>query len=136
MDYLLYFMGLISVAILSSGLTFMYCATRVLERKGRPRREPHQWYWWVGTDPEVNKEYVLAAVGKNAPEAQMKLSPRNLNLSMNARLSGNFKGQRGRHVLVARSLSEINVVYSDPGAERAPGQYHKIVISPVHRGST
>lgn len=115
MDYLLYFMGLITVAVLASGLTRMYYHPRVghkplAESLFRRPRPPHQWYWWVGTDPQLKKEFLIAAVGKDASEAQMKLNPRNLNLSMTARAQGGTsKDQPGRHVLVARSLSEIDV---------------------------
>ena len=116
MNFWLYLLSLTSVALLSCGMTVMYFA-----RKDRPPggpehwwvsrpREPHQWYWWVGTDPQLKKEFLIAAVGKDASEAQMKLNPRNLNLSMTARgQGGTSKDQPGRHVLVARSLSEIDV---------------------------
>ena len=105
MDYVLYFMGLIAVAVLSAGLTRLY-----YQQQGLPPRQPHQWYWWVGTDVQLKKEYLIAAVGISASEAQMKLGPRNFNLSMTARAHGGLdKNQPGRHVLVARSLSEINV---------------------------
>jgi hypothetical protein len=40
----------------------------------------------------------------------MKLGPRNFALCMSARAQGSHDpGKAGRHVLVARSLSEINV---------------------------
>lgn len=105
MDYVLYFMGLTAVAVLSAGLTRMY-----YQRDSQPQRKPHQWYWWVGYDPQLKKEYLIAAVGKDAAEAQMKLNPKNLNLSMTSReQGGTSKDQPGRHVLVARSLSEINM---------------------------
>jgi hypothetical protein len=78
-------------------------------RKDRPR-EPQEWYWWVGTDTQLKKEYLVAAVGINAKEAQMKLGPRNFGLCMSARAQGSHdKNKPGRHVLIARSLSEINV---------------------------
>ena len=105
MDYVLYFMALIAVAVLSAGLTRMY-----YQQQGLPPRHPHQWYWWVGTDAALKKEFLVAAVGKDASEAQMKLGPKNFSLSMSARAQGSHdKDKAGRHVLVARSLSEINV---------------------------
>jgi hypothetical protein len=114
MDFVLYFLGLTAVAVLSAGLTRMYYQQK--DPYGpehwwvsRPR-QPHQWYWWVGTDPQLKKEFLVAAVGKDASEAQKKLGPRNFNLSMTARAQGSHdKDKAGRHVLVARSLSEINV---------------------------
>jgi hypothetical protein len=111
MDFILYFLGLTAVAVLSAGLTRMYYQHKPLaESLFRRPRPPHQWYWWVGTDPQLKKEFLIAAVGKDASEAQMKLGPRNFNLSMTARAQGGHdKDKAGRHVLVARSLSEINV---------------------------
>jgi hypothetical protein len=115
MSFWLYFLGLMSVALLSSGLTFLYCARKDRPYGPehwwvRPPRLPHQWYWWVGSDPQLKKEYLVAAVGKDASEAQMKLGPRNFALCMSARAQGSHDpGKAGRHVLIARSLSEINV---------------------------
>ena len=104
MDFVLYFMGLIAVAVLTGGLTRMYY------QQMRRRDEPQQWYWWVGYDPLLKKEFILAVVGKNATEAQSKLGDKNYTLSMNARLyGGHLPDKPGRHILVARSLSEINV---------------------------
>jgi len=103
MDYVLYFMALIAVAVLSAGLTRMYY-------QQNRHREPQQWYWWVGTDPQLKKEFLVAVVGKTASEAQSKLGDRNFTLTMTARAQGGHdKSKPGRHVLVARSLSEINV---------------------------
>ncbi len=116
MNYWLYFLALMSVALLSCGMTVMYFA-----RKERPHdgpehwwvgrsREPAQWYWWVGSDPQLKKEFLVAVVGQDAKEAQLKLGPRNFALCMSARAQGSHdKDKPGRHVLVARSLSQINV---------------------------
>jgi len=121
MDYVLYFMGLIAVALLSCGLTKMVEEKRELKIfwEQVPKvnklevgqlRATHQWYWWVGFDSQLKKEFLIAAVGKDAKEAQMLLGPRNLELSRSSRVQGGTRIDRsGRHVLVARSLSEINM---------------------------
>jgi len=125
MDYLTYSIGLITVAILSSWFTAMIykekrrrrelCLITRIQRDEEKIKshgsEPHTWFWWVGTDPELRKEYILAVVAKNLPEAKRMLGPRNLKLSATTRLRGGHHDtlQPGRHVLVARSLSEINV---------------------------
>lgn len=115
MSYWLIFLALMSVALLSCGLTVMYFARKDRPYGPehwwvRPPRQPHQWYWWVGSDPQLKKEYLVAAVGKDASEAQSKLGPRNFALTMTARAHGGHdKDKPGRHVLVARSLSEIDV---------------------------
>ena len=105
MDFVLYFMGLMAVAVLSAGLTRMYH-----QQKGWRQVRTQQWYWWVGTDPQLKKHFMVAAVGETASETQSKLGDRSFTLTMTARAQGGLdKNKPGRHVLLARSLSEINV---------------------------